>query len=491
MKNKFMEKKNGITLVALVVTIVVLLILAGITIMYTMGENSIFKKAQDAKDKTEIAKWQERLEAAKGVVIIDGLGTFDIEKYKDYIEEQEIIENRETDVTKNEDGTYEVTTKPGYIFQVELVPSKENPTDAKIEYVGKNGTTTDKIYVQSITLNKTEETIIEDGTTKLTATVNPDNVENKEIEWKSSDETVATVDNTGLVTGLKIGEVTITAKATDGSNKIAECRITVETNWELMSKIAKEIANDSSITSSSNQATVTVEGKSKTINVGGIYDVRYNGEKRRVRVLGFKHDDLVDKTVYGGNHTKAGISFEFLDFMTGSTYKSMNSTDTNSGGWANTQMRKDLNGYTTNAALQGGTIRGLGTNLTNKSYVKQVKKKYIAAYNDASSVTTCNDYLWLLAASEVMKDGYQSGAYGIAIASEGSQYKYYQGVTDAWNNSSVGRQKKPNLSDEPDWWWLRSTSYGDGGSFSYLSYVGQNFPNIASNGQGVAPGFCI
>ena len=121
MKNKFMEKQNGITLIALVVTIVVLLILAGITIMYTMGENSIFKKAQEAKDKTEVAKWQERLEVSKGPVIIEGLGTFDIEKYKDYIEKQEIIENKNTDVVENEDGTYNVTTKPGYIFRIELV----------------------------------------------------------------------------------------------------------------------------------------------------------------------------------------------------------------------------------------------------------------------------------------------------------------------------------------------------------------------------------
>ncbi|MCI9087366.1 MAG: type II secretion system protein, partial [Clostridia bacterium] len=52
MKEKLRKKQEGITLVALVVTIVVLLILAGITIMYTMGENSIFKKAQEAKNKT-------------------------------------------------------------------------------------------------------------------------------------------------------------------------------------------------------------------------------------------------------------------------------------------------------------------------------------------------------------------------------------------------------------------------------------------------------
>ena len=45
-------KSNGITLVALVVTIVVLLILAGITISYIMGDNSVFKKASDAKEQT-------------------------------------------------------------------------------------------------------------------------------------------------------------------------------------------------------------------------------------------------------------------------------------------------------------------------------------------------------------------------------------------------------------------------------------------------------
>jgi len=38
---------------------VVLLILAGITITYVMGDNSIFKKAQEAKLKTDIVNWKE------------------------------------------------------------------------------------------------------------------------------------------------------------------------------------------------------------------------------------------------------------------------------------------------------------------------------------------------------------------------------------------------------------------------------------------------
>ena len=42
-----LKTNKGITLVALVVTIVVLLILAGITIMYRLGETSVFNKALD------------------------------------------------------------------------------------------------------------------------------------------------------------------------------------------------------------------------------------------------------------------------------------------------------------------------------------------------------------------------------------------------------------------------------------------------------------
>ncbi len=545
MKKK-LKKEKGITLVALVVTIVVLLILAGITIMYTMGENSIFNKASEAKNKTEIAKWQERLEVAKGPVIIDGLGTFNPDKYFEYLQSQEIIEDKDTDVTENEDGTYDVTTKPGYIFSVELVPSKENPTDAKIEYVGEAGKITPiikklevsatrtsitgkaevvrlgsgtvtyyyklsseadieykeitninsetgatqstgitegetytikavaknevgetvktaeitaKLYVQSITLDKTEATIIEDGTVKLTATVKPDDAEDKSIEWKSSNEKIATVDNTGLVTGIKAGEATITAKAKDGSNKTAECKIIVETNWELMNKVASAIASDSSITSNSTQATVTVEGKNRTINVGDIYDAKYNGVKKRVRVLGFKHDDLVDQTVYGGIHEKASISFEFYDCLgTHNMNGTSESTSTNTNGWAATEMR---------IFLEGADGKG---KLSNNNYIKQVKKKYIKTYNDASSVTTSNDYLWLLSCSEVLKDGYNGGdTRGYAITKEGEQYLYYKNnATESYNLPSTNRVKY-KLGSEYNW-WLRSTGYyNDNKGFCHIN----------------------
>ena len=54
MKNKLKEQlktNKGITLIALVITIIVLLILAGVTIATLTGDNGILTKAQNAKEK--------------------------------------------------------------------------------------------------------------------------------------------------------------------------------------------------------------------------------------------------------------------------------------------------------------------------------------------------------------------------------------------------------------------------------------------------------
>ena len=54
-----MKKEKGITLIALVITIIVLLILAGVAIAMLSGENGILRKAAEAKTKTEEAQKQE------------------------------------------------------------------------------------------------------------------------------------------------------------------------------------------------------------------------------------------------------------------------------------------------------------------------------------------------------------------------------------------------------------------------------------------------
>jgi len=82
------------------------------------------------------------------------------------------------------------------------------------------------IPVTGVTLNKASTTLTVGDTETLTATLAPDNATNKAVTWKSSDEEVATVDNTGKVTAVDAGEATITVTTADGS-KTATCVVTV------------------------------------------------------------------------------------------------------------------------------------------------------------------------------------------------------------------------------------------------------------------------
>lgn len=61
------KKQSGITLIALVVTIVVLIMLASITIIYIMEDNSILKKAQEAKAETRAAAVEEEVNIWKSM----------------------------------------------------------------------------------------------------------------------------------------------------------------------------------------------------------------------------------------------------------------------------------------------------------------------------------------------------------------------------------------------------------------------------------------
>ena len=93
--------------------------------------------------------------------------------------------------------------------------------------------TVSAVSVSGITLNNTTLTLIAEGErSTLTATVTPDNVSYATVVWTSSDESVATVNASGVVTPLAEGTATITATATNGTadtsdDKTATCTVTV------------------------------------------------------------------------------------------------------------------------------------------------------------------------------------------------------------------------------------------------------------------------
>lgn len=76
-----MKSQKGITLIALVITIIVLLILAGVTIAMLTGENGILKKATGAVSDTEKATAEEAIKMEVYNNIADHDGTFDLSAF--------------------------------------------------------------------------------------------------------------------------------------------------------------------------------------------------------------------------------------------------------------------------------------------------------------------------------------------------------------------------------------------------------------------------
>lgn len=82
------------------------------------------------------------------------------------------------------------------------------------------------VPVESVTLSPTELMMPIGPTAPLSATVLPENATNNKVSWSSSDETVATVSSTGVVTGVAAGTAIITVTTADGG-KTATCAVTV------------------------------------------------------------------------------------------------------------------------------------------------------------------------------------------------------------------------------------------------------------------------
>ena len=101
--SKQKNKQRGITLIALIVTIIVLIILAGVSISMVVGDNGIITQAQKAKQETEIKSDEEKIRLAINVVQIENNGNSKIKK--DDLEIALSENGTKAIVVDNEDGT--------------------------------------------------------------------------------------------------------------------------------------------------------------------------------------------------------------------------------------------------------------------------------------------------------------------------------------------------------------------------------------------------
>ena len=120
------DKNSGITLIALVITIIVLLILAGISISMVVVKNGVIEKSMNAKEKSIYADAKER-------VLMEVEGSYD-KTGKINLEDlnKNLRENLDKVELKGEDGTYSVLTDSN---KIENLPSivKYNGYDVEID----------------------------------------------------------------------------------------------------------------------------------------------------------------------------------------------------------------------------------------------------------------------------------------------------------------------------------------------------------------------
>lgn len=95
--------------------------------------------------------------------------------------------------------------------------------------------------VHGIDLDEHSATLKEGTTLKLNATVFPDRATNKDVLWKSSNEEVATVDDKGVVTGVKVGNAEITAISEDNESVSSSCKVEVISPVSSISIIPEQI----------------------------------------------------------------------------------------------------------------------------------------------------------------------------------------------------------------------------------------------------------
>lgn len=159
----------------------------------------------------------------------------------------------------------------------------------------------------------------------------------------------------------------------------------------------------------------------------------------------------------------------------------MNTSNTNSGGWNSSHMRKTVLG--SDKAPTSPTANTLLAALPSdlRAVMKSIAKRTDntgGTANAASSVTATTDYLPLLAEFEVY------GACSYANSNEQNnlkQYDYYKA-----GNSKV--KNKHNATGTAAGWWLRSPCVGNTG---YFCIVDANYASDAYRSGGVAPCFAV
>lgn len=200
--------------------------------------------------------------------------------------------------------------------------------------------------------------------------------------------------------------------------------------------------------------------------VGDTKPITIEGATYNVRIS----DMTAGRYQYSNENRTTNMAFELVEILP--TTRQMNSTNTNAGGWAESLLRKNLNG------LEGSTVNILSTLPADLQEV--LEEVQIKSANGGSTnytgITESANKLFLLSMAEVFST--TTAQY----LEEGSRWQYY-----AQNDTNSARIKY--RSGSASTWWFRSPYASNTNIFGYVNGNGYSGGNNATNLNGVSFGF--
>ena len=255
-----------------------------------------------------------------------------------------------------------------------------------------------------------------------------------------------------------------------------------ENTWETIKKIS-DAGQGANYWSVGDRKAVTLNGTVGHLTLSNYTTYAF--------VIGFNHNASLEgencihfqlaKTALSGGTDVCFCDNYYTSPVSTTGYFSMNSSATNSGGWASSQMRTNICG-TSLSSYSGTIIAVIPTAL--RAVLKSVTKYTDNTGNNstsASAVTATKDYFFLLSEFEVF------GRISRANSNEASkqaQYAYYSA-----GNSKV--KYKHNGTSAAARWWLRSPLASNSDGFENVNTDGTVEDRTARASFGFAPGFCV
>ena len=356
----------------------------------------------------------------------------------------------------------------------------------------RNGQTSD---TKSVTFTDRYTTSL----TFFSATITVNVESGATVTLKKGGTTIATKTSTGTVvftvyeTGSYTVEATKNGQTTSGSVNV----VSGTTSYSLTLSFVSSTLNNNewsvikSVSDAGQGANYWSIGDRKEVTLNGtVGHLTLSNYTTYAFIIGFNHNSGLEgsnrihfqlaKTALSGGKDVALCDSKYNSQVSATGYFSMNSSRTNSGGWASSQMRTNICG--TSLSSYSGTIIAV-IPAALRAVLKSVTKytDNIGNRTDASAVTSTTDYFFLLSEYEVF------GKISRGNKSESSkqaQYSYYSA-----GNSKV--KYKHSATSTAVYWWLRNPVSSSNSEFVYVYTSGQVASSYAYTCKGFAPGFCV